>query len=209
MKRTPLLFWNVLMGLSMAVMAGALLYEKLVPYPAFSLTAKAKAEQIQRAHDQAENLGIQADLVKTSIAGRVWNEEAEEIGPKAMATATDLAKRFNLKLSSFRPQKIVLDGELERIPYVVALEGEYRDVVQFLNEIEMPATKLVLNSIQIASSDGASSVVRATIGLWALRWPKAPKDLWPAPNVEIKPETVEEPIKQTTRAQGESIGRAS
>lgn len=80
-----------------------------------------------------------------------------------------IARKRNLKVASFRPQKPVDEAGLLRLPYLVSLEGTYRDALAFVKELEKPQNRLAVNLVQLASADGETSMVRATVGIWALR----------------------------------------
>ena len=87
----------------------------------------------------------------------------------AMSMLEKFARQNNLKIISFRPQRLEEEAGLERMPYQITLEGAFPKVISFVRTVETPATKIAVTNVQIASSDGASDAVTATISLVAYR----------------------------------------
>jgi hypothetical protein len=72
-----------------------------------------------------------------------------------------------LKLITFRPQKAEQERDLTRIPFLLALEGPYSDVVALTKDLERPQSKLAVNMLQLNSSDGVTDQVNAAINVVA------------------------------------------
>lgn len=100
---------------------------------------------------------------------RLWNLGAEAIGPMAMGRVSNMAKANGLNMVAFRPQRNVPAGDLVRYAYQISIEGSFGKVVEFTRKLETPETKLSVVSLQVASTDGASDAVSATIGVVAYR----------------------------------------
>lgn len=165
--------WNTLLVLSMATMVLAVLYDRFVPYPRFATTGRAIADQENRIRQQSNALYEDFRESTDYLESRLWTGDEKLVGPRAMSIATRLSEKHQIKLSAFRPQKSIQEGTLVRLPFVVSLEGSYPQVVAWVRDIESPSNKLVVNVVQIASTDGASSAVNAVVNVWAFQESKA------------------------------------
>jgi len=161
--------WNALLFGSMLIMLGAFVYDKVVPMPKIEVKGSGIAEQEKRLRQQANALYLETKESEQLLNSRLWIGDSKLIGPRAMATATQIASKRQLKLAAFRPQKSVQEGTLVRFPFVVSLEGTYPQIIGFVRDLENPSNKLVVNIVQIASTDGSSSAVNAVINLWAFQ----------------------------------------
>lgn len=164
-----LAIWNLVIVASVIVTVATFAYHTLTPMPSFALSKRAQAEQVERARLATYAAREAGEKAKADAARRLWKEDPEKVGPAALEIVNQLARKRNLKVSSFRPQKPVDEAGLMRLPYLVSLEGTYRDALAFVKEVGQPENRLAVNLIQFASADGESSSVRATVGLWAMR----------------------------------------
>jgi Tfp pilus assembly protein PilO len=171
----PMFVWNLLLWASMAAMVGITIFHLATPLPKFSMTPQGRVTQEARARNKVYTMRKQIEEADARIASMTWKEDAELVGPAALAIVNGIAKQRSLKVASFRPQKAVTEGSLVRLPYQISLEGSYTDVVGFVRQLETPTHKLVVNNVQIASSDGETSAVKATIGIWAVQVSKTPE----------------------------------
>lgn len=151
----------------MSLLAGAAIYDRLVPVPRLDITPQARKARQDKVILEVETLSKQASEAKLQLSARIWKDDPESIGPAAMDSITRSAKSHGLVVGSFRPQKPVDEAPLTRYPYVVSVDGTYLSVLSFVRDLEKPENKIVVNSVQIASADGASSAVTATISIWA------------------------------------------
>lgn len=173
--RRRLALWKGVLGFSMAAMLGIWIFDMAAPRPGFLLSGEAQASRENQIRQQAHQLETEAIRAEAMVANRLWAGDAEQIGPQSLAIATRAAQQSGLKLSAFRPQKPLTEGPLQRFPYLVSLEGTYPRVLAFVRYLETNERRLAVNVVQIASSDGASSAVTATVGIWAIRQaPEAP-----------------------------------
>lgn len=175
--------------LAMLVLAGTLAVMLIVPKP--------KAAASQRVFDK-NKLDIQIDTKKAEEAAAaskaaidplLWTGSPAEIAPRALSTVTALSATHKLKLVAFRPQRSNDADTVTVLPFSIALEGSFPDVAQMVTDLETPDTKLAVNQIQIASADGDTDKITATIGVVAyMPLKKAPT---PAPT----PTTTAAPAK--------------
>lgn len=161
--------WNALLIISMLALAGAVVYDQLVPAPKLDVSPRARKLRQDKVISEVTLLDKQAREAKAQLLARIWEEEPEAIGPAAMDVITRSAKKHGLVVGSFRPQKPVEEPPLTRFPYIVSIDGTYLGVLSFVRDLERPENKIVVNSIQIASADGASSAVTATVAIWAFK----------------------------------------
>lgn len=135
--------------------------------PQFGPAERAQKQAAVRSATVGANQ--KADSAREDAAKYLWSEKPDAIAPQALGIVTGAAKTHGLKLSAFRPQKPVVEGDLEVLNYVVALEGRFPAVADFLRTLETPGNRLAVNLFQVTSSDGATDSVTATVGLVAFR----------------------------------------
>ncbi len=148
-----------------ALLAGLAMYFR--PNKPVALTDSEKIKQIDSANKDIEAEKSMLDYQRRQVAAFTWRQKQEEIGPLALASISKLVRNHGLKLITFRPQKAEQEKDLTRIPFLVALEGPYSDVVDFTKDLEMPQSKLAVNMLQLNSSDGVTDQVNATISVIA------------------------------------------
>lgn len=140
-----------------------------MPKPTTSGVEASKRKQLKTVLASIANARTKQAQIETATARRLWNEDAQTIGARALATVSATAKASGLKLTAFRPQRQIDSKGLTQLPYLVFAEGPYPKVLGFVARLESPAVKLAINSVQIASSDGASDRVRTSITVVAFK----------------------------------------
>lgn len=161
--------------IALAVLIGTAVVMIFVPPPG---TAGIAGGKIRSQRDLTERLNkLEADRKSSRvyIANQVWAVPLAEVGPRALESVTSFAQKNRLKLVAFRPQKPVEVNELTQIPFVIAIEGSYPNVLRFVKDLETPALKLGTSMIQISTSDPNSDLVSASIGVVAYRQIEKPK----------------------------------
>jgi hypothetical protein len=167
----------VLMGLAVAALAGLLVFDLFVPAPTIKKSAQARMRNEQTVRDQTYKFKADVERIKKEVAARVWTGSADSVGAQALEMATSIAKSKGLKLTAFRPQKALDEGELWRLAFVMTLEGSFPGLQSVVRELETPSRRLSVHLVQVASADEASDLVNATIGVTAyLEKPKAKAD---------------------------------
>lgn len=165
--------------------------------------AKTKAarerEQIKMRAETRDARDRIAKL-KDQNAVRVWEASASQMGPMLMSRVTGEARKSELKVIAFRPQRTEELAGMIKTPYVISLEGPYGKVVQFARDLETNEQRLSVTNIQCASSDGATDAVSATVSVVAFRIdpPKKPTD----------PKAVTTDSKNMTQSSGESLNKS-
>lgn len=128
---------------------------------------KAQEHARRTAYQSIEAANADLKTARAKVAEYIWTTSPDLIGPTALSAVTNLAKKHQLKLTAFRPQRTNTDAQLLRLPYTISLEGSYPNVVSFLSDLETPTNKLAVNLFQVASAEGANDQVAATIGVAA------------------------------------------
>lgn len=156
--------------LSIAVLAGGLIYLMTTPQKAAALRAKAaKQRQIdQKANsDKRYASSVTFKQAKEGLVKKLWDVKSEEIGPVSLNKITIFAGKRKLKVQSFRPQRVVSVDGIDRVPFQFTVDGTYSNVVQLAQDIEQSGEKLTVDMIQLSDSDGNTDHVTATIQISA------------------------------------------
>ncbi len=167
--------WNGAIVSALVVIAAAVAFMLLVQSPQARVKAK-KAERI-KLDKEAKGLFVEVTSLKKANQPRLWQTSSEAIGPTAMGKMSALARNLGLTMLSFRPQKPEESGDLTKYRYVLSLEGSFPRMIEFARKAETLGNKIAVDRIQLASKDGATDNVSATIGVVAYREriePKAP-----------------------------------
>lgn len=148
-----------------ALLAGLAMYA--LPKKSGAISELDKNKQIDKLKSEIEAEQSTLDDCRKRISTLTWTQKYEEIGPAALAHISNLVRNHGLKLITFRPQKVEQQKDLARIPFLMALEGSYSDVVSFTKDLEKPESKLAVNMLQLNSSNGVTDQVNATINVIA------------------------------------------
>lgn len=152
-----------MLGIGVLLMGAALAYSIIVPEPDAKKAVQPVLSKISTyKHQIVHDKGIQ-DSAITLTQARLWSDPDDRIAPKTLKILTDLAAKYNLKVSSFRPQKETAAGALMILPFFVSLDGAFPDVGNFIKEFEEKQQTLILDNVQIASSDQNTHAVTASL----------------------------------------------
>ncbi len=160
-------FWNWWIGLAGLVIVGAVAYDFAAAEPKPDVSASSHRQRLvglQRDIDSAEESLDRLDAERTK---RLWTADERAINAAVLDRVTSQAKESSVKMVGFRPQRAETDGTLRRLPFLVLLEGRYLDVLKMLRALETPDSKIAVNLVQMASSDGSSDRVNASFGIIA------------------------------------------
>jgi Tfp pilus assembly protein PilO len=160
--------WNVALLVSgLVLLAGIAAY--FWPKPSAPAT---QAKMIRQIEESNKKTALQIDgaaRLQGENAVMLWAGDAQSIAAKALANVSQIVKAKGLKLIAFRPQKSVEVGKLEELPFLITVEGPYPNVAAALKDLENPALKLAVGTVQIASNDGSSDRVNASFTVLAFR----------------------------------------
>ncbi len=129
--------------------------------------ADAKRRQERQLEKQIELTKRSLAELEAKINRRVYAMAPDQVGPKALATVEQLAKRCGLALSSFRPQKAVQSEGLEQLGFAANVSGPFPDVVRFIRLLEAEGSRLAVVSAQFNAGDQGIGDVSATVGVVA------------------------------------------
>lgn len=154
---------SAILALAILIGVAAVGFDLFWPEPA---PAKSK---LQRAKEEAELEASLKDLrerqaqAKDLIATYAWEGDPRKVSADALASATEIAQECGVKLATFRPQR---PGEAEGVvtlAYTMSLEGPFPNVHEFLRRLETKPSRLSVVRVQLASADGSSDKVNATV----------------------------------------------
>ncbi len=135
--------------------------------------ADAKRRQERQLEEQIELTKRSLSDLEAKINRRVYALAPDQVGPKALATVEQSAKRCGLALSSFRPQKAVQSEGLEQLGFAANVSGPFPDVIRFIRLLEADGSRLAVVSAQFNAGDQGVGDVSATVGVVAFA--QAPK----------------------------------
>jgi len=159
--RNPVALGMLVVGV--LLMAATLVYSKLVPAPDAKAAVDKQDHDVLEYKKDAKNKTVEAANRLASIQTRLWSDSDDVIAPKTLKILTDLAATHGLKVSSFRPQKETAAGALMILPFFVSLDGPFPNVGAYLRDFEEHQQSLIVNNVQIASSDQNTHAVSASI----------------------------------------------
>lgn len=149
------------------LLLGTLLYMVLVPVPSAAGMAKGRTLSRNKITDEISKAKTRANELEKANKAYLWNDTADGVTAKVLNTITAQAKSKSLKMAAFRPQRPQALETLTELPFSVQISGPYPAVRAVISTLNTPKSKIALKSIQIASADGASSAVTATIAFSA------------------------------------------
>lgn len=163
--------WHVMTGACLLVAAVFAVGDLVVPKPNANagrakLVSELEALTLKNREDRAK---LDSGDPNGAL---VWRGGAEDVTPALMKSVSGLASKRRLKLKAFRPQKPEKGDAIDRLGYVVMVEGPFAQVTGFVRELEGDQTKAGVNLVQIAAQSGSSDMVSATIGLVAYTVPR-------------------------------------
>lgn len=158
---------TAIFALAILVMIGTGVFMLAVRPPSLTTAQRLHDENRDKTESQAFAAAKNAKEQAAAIVPRVWALPQDQIGPAALAKVTTFAKAHQVKLTSFRPQRVADADGLTQIPFMMTLDGAYPNVVAFVKDIEASDSRLAVNQVQLSSSDGATDKVSASIGLVA------------------------------------------
>lgn len=163
----PMKAWNTVLIVSIFALVGILAFDQFVPPPKAPKPTVARVRTENKLRAEMKSLSEELTAAEAAIATRLWSESPDVVAALALDRATQTATAHGLKLTAFRPQKPSEDGELVRLAFVMTLEGSYSNLQSFVKAMETDKNRLSVTLVQAASSDGASDLVNATVGVSA------------------------------------------
>ena len=168
-KADPKAASNTVLLLACVLLAGSAIAGLLMPKP-LSADERKKAET-QRL-DQTTAIGRAKTLeaaARTAVLARTWTGADAAITSAVLDLTTTLARKRGVSFIRLQPQRNVVGGSLDQLPYLVVVEGSFPAIAAMEKDLEVPQNRLAVNSFQIASSDSETNKVSASISVVAHR----------------------------------------
>lgn len=159
--------WNLAAVGAIVLMAGALLYHLMVPVPTEASLARRHRSELSQFNREAAQLRDEVKSDREYVNSKLWNGSPETLGADALASVDKFAKKNQIAVQAFRPQRTVTSEGIVRYPYSVVVQGSFPRVLQLVRDLQAPGTLFAVTSVQLTSADGATDSVTATIGLAA------------------------------------------
>ncbi|MBC8137848.1 MAG: type 4a pilus biogenesis protein PilO [Fibrella sp.] len=166
-KRQDDILPSSLIVAAILMLFATLLYMVLVPVPSTAGLAKGRDLSRRKLTQEIEAARERADELEKTNRAYLWNETAESVTASVLGDVTAQARRKSLKMTAFRPQRPQTLETLTELPFSVQLSGPYPAVRDVVSSLNTPQSRIALRSLQMASSDGGSSAVTATIAFSA------------------------------------------
>jgi hypothetical protein len=193
---------SVLILLSIAILTGSLLFMLLVPKPTTAGLANGSDRSRRQVRAEAEKAKERSKVAEAAVRPRLWNGTSDSVTGAVLALLAQQAQHRSLKIGAFRPQKQQTLSGLTELPYSVQVSGPFLSVRAFLSALDSGTSKLALRSVQIASADGKTSLVTATVGLAAY----VPGDSVPAGKASPNPPVTRRSSSVSLQAGTETSG---
>jgi Tfp pilus assembly protein PilO len=179
--------YNVLCGAALLILVGMAAADYLLPLPKPKNVKDRYERELKELNGEILASRQQFTTAKTALEKRIWKGEEDQASPEILADLNDLAVAGGVRIVSFRPQKAQVNRSLRQLGFVMVAEGSFGQVMSMVRQMEGTMTRTAIHQIQIASSDGGSDRVTATIGLAAyVEDPAASKPTAPARRVAAR-----------------------
>ena len=169
---------SALILLSIAVLAGTLGYMLLVPPPSAAGVVAGRERSRRQLEQEIARATARTEEVRKAVKPRLWQGNAEAVTAAVLNQLTEQAARRSLRITAFRPQRSQALEGITELPFSVQISGPYAAVRATMAALDAAGSKLAVRSVQVASSDGETSAVTATLGVSAYI---AAADAAPAP----------------------------
>ena len=164
--------WILVGALAFMVLIAILVADQLIPTPSVVGARKASSEKERELTKEYKTKLEKYEASKTVIAASAWGGAAERVSPAILDRLTKIASIKGLKIQSFRPQKIQDAADLEVLAYNLSIEGPFPNVMSFIQLVEKQEKKLAVTLVQVASADGETDEVNASLGISAFVIPE-------------------------------------
>lgn len=158
---------SALILLAILILTGSALYDILVPSPGGPAAGHDRVMARRKLADDMFMAKSSEKKAKSALEPKLWQGTPDAVAAGVLAQITTQANRRGLTLGAFRPERSVSLGIITELPYSVQVTGPYPNIRAVLSALDGPNSKVILRSIQLASSEQSSNVVAATLGVSA------------------------------------------
>lgn len=148
-------------------MLATVTFHFLIPVPTVDSLVRRHRAELAKLQKETHKLQEEVTVTRAYVRSKLWNAQADNLGAEAMSVVDQAAKKNQIAVQAFRPQRTVVSDGIERFPYSVVVQGSFPRVLQLVRDLQDPGTLLAVTSVQLSSADGASDSVTATVGLAA------------------------------------------
>ncbi|MBS1708173.1 MAG: type 4a pilus biogenesis protein PilO [Armatimonadetes bacterium] len=168
--------WNAACIAVVVAIVGVIVFDRVAPKPRLKDTI-TKLDKSRRELMQKTAAGkLKLETATKGVEQYTWQKPVTEVGPAVLDKINLSAMEKGVKVTTFRPQRVQAADPLKVAEFTVSIQGQFLQVVAFVNSLEAPESKLVVSSAQISSTDAATSLTSASIGLMAfVKEPEAAK----------------------------------
>ncbi len=158
---------SALIVFSLVVLAGTLIYMLVVPQPSDAGVIAARHRSEMQISTQIRNAKQEAETARKAVAPRLWIGGSEETSTAVLAFVSAQTAGHLVSVNAFRPQRPTQIQNVIELPFSVQMTGPYPGIRAVMGSLDQPSSKVVLRSVQVASSEQTNSTVTATLGLSA------------------------------------------
>ncbi|HEX5322386.1 MAG TPA: type 4a pilus biogenesis protein PilO [Capsulimonadaceae bacterium] len=166
-KQKERLLPSILIVVSLVIAAGAALFASLAPVPGGPAVGSNHTTTRRRMEKDIKLAQITGDKASKELHARLWQGNSESVSAGVLAQITKASSQQSLKLGAFRPQRTQPLGAVTEMPYAVQLSGPYPGIRAVMSSLDSANSKIVLRSVQLASSEQGTNTVSATLGVSA------------------------------------------
>lgn len=179
--------YNVLCGAAILALIGMAVADRLLPQPNPAGVRFKYSQELKNLNAEIRTAREEFTTAKTALEKRLWKGDEDQASPEVLADLNELAVAGGVRIVSFRPQKVQVNGSLRQLGFVMVAEGSFGQVMNMVRQMEGAMTRTAIHQIQIASADGGSDRVTATVGMAAyVEDPAASKPAAPARRVAAR-----------------------
>ena len=160
--------WTIACGTAVVLLLAMAVGDILMPHPSQD-AANRQAIEKQRmllARNIVSQKLVEDAEVKRS--GYTWKISPDRVGPEIMTDLTGIAAKNKVTVGNFRPAKVTAADSVNLMSFDTNITGSYRNTAQFLKVLEEPDNLLIVQSVQISNSNGATDDVSLNLSLTAV-----------------------------------------
>jgi Tfp pilus assembly protein PilO len=144
-----------------------LLFNLFGPRPQAAANVRNMPKELAKLESKEKLIREDIKKLREANEARLMTGSVDALSASVMQTLEQFTRQSNVRMVSFRPQRTEEEAGLIRLPFQLVVEGSFLKVINLLQTVETPKTKISVSSVQMTSTDGATDLVTATVGLVA------------------------------------------